>query len=77
MSDEKLYVGTKIITAVPMDSVAWNKRLNPNYSAPVEPAEPGYKVTYPDGCVRWSPKDVFDTAYREVTEGEIKMLTQG
>ena len=25
---------------------------------------PGYKVVYPDGYVSWSPKDVFEKAYR-------------
>lgn len=24
----------------------------------------GYKVMYPDGYVSWSPKDVFEKAYR-------------
>lgn len=28
----------------------------------------GYKVVYPDGYVSWSPKDVFEEAYRE-TDG--------
>ena len=29
-----------------------------------EPAENGYKVVYPDGYVSWSPKKVFEEAYR-------------
>jgi hypothetical protein len=28
----------------------------------------GYKVVYPDGYVSWSPKDVFEEAYKE-TDG--------
>ena len=29
-----------------------------------EPAENGYKVVYPDGYASWSPKEVFEKAYR-------------
>jgi len=34
----------------------------------------GYKVVYPDGYVSWSPKKVFEEAYREVNEEEIELL---
>lgn len=30
----------------------------------MEPEEPGYRVRYPDGYESWSPKDVFEEAYR-------------
>ena len=30
----------------------------------MEPVEPGYRVRYPDGYESWSPKDVFEEAYR-------------
>lgn len=30
----------------------------------------GYRVLYPDGYISWSPKDVFEPVYREVTFGE-------
>ena len=47
------YIGTKIIQAEPMEK---NGR-------------DGYKVVYaPDGYESWSPKDVFEAAYRE-TDG--------
>ncbi len=39
-----------------------------------EENQPGYKVTYPDGYVSWSPKEVFETAYREVTVSERKLF---
>ena len=29
--------------------------------------EDGYKVVYPDGYESWSPKDVFEAAYRETS----------
>lgn len=48
----KQYIGTKIIQAEPM--VGKNGKN-------------GYKVVYPDGYESWSPKDVFEEAYRETT----------
>ena len=48
----KHYIGTKIVQAEPMEK---NDRK-------------GYKVVYaPDGYESWSPKDVFEEAYRETT----------
>ena len=46
------YIGTKIIEAEPMSRSRGDK------------AEDGYKVRYPDGYESWSPKDVFNEAYR-------------
>ncbi len=64
---EDVYIGTKIVAAEPMDSVAfagWQGR-------PGElPARPGYKVRYEDGYTSWSPKDVFERCYRKVTANE-------
>jgi hypothetical protein len=45
----KRYVGTKIIHAQPEQRIG----------------EPGYLVRYADGYESWSPKDVFEEAYRE------------
>lgn len=40
--------------------------------SPRHPRDPkdGYKVMYPDGHISWSPKHVFEEAYREVSAGE-------
>lgn len=51
----KQYIGTKIIQAEPM------KRGG------VDGIKEGYKVVYPDGYESWSPKDVFEAAYRETS----------
>jgi len=60
--DEKLYIGVKIIKAYP--------EANGD-------GVPGYHVTYPDGYESWSPKNVFDNAYREITDSEeILLLTE-
>ena len=53
------YIGTKIIEAEPCK--AWkDTKLH-------KAGEDGYKVRYPDGYESWSPKDVFEEAYREAS----------
>jgi hypothetical protein len=47
----KQYIGTKIIQAEPE----------------MKDGKEGYKVTYPDGYVSWSPAETFEEAYRETT----------
>ena len=39
-----------------------------------EPHEVGYKVVYEDGYESWSPKDVFERCYREVTSEEANLV---
>lgn len=70
----KTYIGTKIVDAVP----AWritSARGGHQYVAVKDPnlicdggsrLEDGYKVIYSDGYESWSPKDVFEAAYREI-----------
>ena len=57
----KTYIGTKIIQAEPQEN---------------QVGQPGYKVMYSDGYVSWSPKAVFEIAYREVTEEEKTLISQ-
>ena len=54
------YIGTKEITA-------WEQEKD---------GQPGYAVKYADGYTSWSPKDVFEEAYR-VSEGDEQRLTFG
>jgi len=54
------YVGCKIIQAEPMEEIVSGDRI----------PRPGYKVVYPGGYVSWSPKDVFEEAYRPISEKE-------
>ena len=51
----KEYIGTKMIQAEP------EKGLYRPYD---QELTEGYRVVYPDGYVSWSPKDVFEAAYR-------------
>lgn len=48
MSNAILYVGTKVVLAKPEE----------------KDGRPGYAVRYQDGYESWSPKDVFDEAYK-------------
>ena len=60
------YIGVKIIYAEPMSVAEYNEKIRPlTYSGE---CQDGYRVVYEDGYVSWSPKDVFETAYR-VTSG--------
>ena len=59
------YIGTKIIEAVPAIRKG-GKVYEEGKPIPksMDPTEEGYRVRYPDGYESWSPKDVFEEAYR-------------
>lgn len=67
------YVGSKIIEACPMDLSVFNE----TYSKviPKTEGEHGYVVFYPDGYVSWSPKVVFEEAYRKLNKKEISSVS--
>lgn len=69
----KTYIGTKILQAEPALRITdgWSRKtIVPVASEPViqpgDKVEEGYKVVYKDGYESWSPKAVFEEAYREV-----------
>ncbi len=60
----KIYIGTKTVSATP----AWRVggKIYPK-DGPVPRSmnrEDGYKVVYEDGYKSWSPKEVFEKAYK-------------
>ena len=69
MEVNKTYIGAKLILACPMDECTFLKEWK-GQDVTNRETRPGYKVTYPDGYVSWSPQDTFETAYREITKGE-------
>ncbi len=70
----KTYIGTKVIDAEPMTRGEYNKFSGWQIPADENPNDEGYRVIYPDGYVSWSPKEVFENAYREIGElDELKM----
>ena len=64
----KTYIGTKIIEASPAIRKG-GKVYDANELIPrsMDPAEEGYKVRYQDGYESFSPKDVFERFYLELT----------
>ena len=64
----KQYIGTKIIQAEPAYRVDGEVFVKANIVPCGYHIEDGYKVVYPDGYESWSPKDVFEAAYR-ATDG--------
>ena len=64
----KKYIGTKVIHAEP--ATQGDFRYTKAVAVDPETAKhdgdntPGYMVIYEDGYVSWSPKDVFEAAYR-------------
>lgn len=61
------YLGVKLVQAEPAikkdGKVYGDSDPIPKNMAPILD---GYRVTYPDGYVSWSPKDTFEEAYRPI-----------
>lgn len=64
----KTYIGTKIIEAAPAIRKG-GEVYEKDQPIPksMDPVEEGYKVRYQDGYESWSPKDVFERSYLELT----------
>lgn len=76
----KQYIGTKIVKAMPMTMTKAQEMLGREIK-PATVEEDGYLVEYKDGYKSWSPKSVFEEAYREADSvnfgGAIVMLKAG
>lgn len=57
------YIGVKIIKAEPMNLIAAEELLQRKIK---KGNEEGYLVEYEDGYKSWSPKDIFEKAYRKI-----------
>lgn len=73
MGEKKLYIGSKLINAYSLDECSFLKNFKGQDVSNRE-TRPGYLVKYPDGYTSWSPKETFETAYREVTDSEKAMI---
>lgn len=70
----KTYIGAKIIQGEPMDECTFLRDFK-GQDVTNRDTRPGYRVIYPpDGYVSWSPKENFENAYREVTQGEKELM---
>jgi hypothetical protein len=84
----KCYIGAKIIRAEPMAEFDFLREKNPHQwrrrvsslklidpkPLPNREQRPGYKVLYPDGYVSWSPQNVFEEAYRPISDKEKELI---
>lgn len=68
------YIGCKLIKAKPMSKFEWLELNGTDTTNLDQPNLEGYLVIYPDGYQSWSPKEVFETAYRLVTDSEIDLI---
>lgn len=77
----KKYIGTKVVNATPAWRVDGKVYLKDDAVPKSMNREDGYKVVYEGGYESWSPKDVFEKAYREVGSvnfgGAIDLLKAG
>lgn len=74
--DPKTYIGTKVIHAVPMTRLEYNRLRRWTLPEDEDGNDQGYLVQYADGqetnvegfggYVSWSPKDVFEGSYKPV-----------
>ncbi len=69
----RIYVGTKILSATPMDEGTFLTTFK-GQDTRNQKTRAGYLVVYPDGYESWSPKETFEIAYREVTIEERALL---
>lgn len=64
------YLGVKIVEAESMSEASFINNVK-NEDVPQDClCRDGYKVTYEDGYVSWSPKEVFEKAYAPILESE-------
>ena len=68
----KAYIGVKIIQAIQQDEHAF--LATKGRGIPDRETRDGYRVHYPDGYISWSPKEVFESAYREVSQSEAGLV---
>ena len=68
------YIGTKIVQATAMTAVEFYAATWLTVRGATSDDQPGYRVVYEDGYASWSPKEVFERAYRRVTESEAAMI---
>ena len=66
MSEDKKYIGVKLVDAIHMTRHAWNTSEG---VGPVGDDEEGFQVCYENGYISWCPEAAFLEANREVESG--------
>ncbi len=73
----KSYIGTKVVLARPMSEDEFLETVKGKTKEEIRMRETqgdGYEVTYEDGYVSWSPKEVFERCYREISGKEEQLI---
>lgn len=71
------YISTKLVTVCSMDEftfLIFYKRQSLTARDKIRGTKPGYKVAYLDGFEFWMFKELFEGAYRKITDSEKAML---
>ena len=72
----KTYIGTKILLAECLTEKEFFDRSGTPYDKRTYDRS-GYLIVYPDGYESWSPKEVFEAAYRLVSDDEKTIVCGG
>lgn len=73
------YTGMKLVTVCPMDEhtfLIFYMRQSLTAKDKIRKTRPGYKVAYLDGFEFWMFKELFEGAYRKITDTEIHYLKE-
>lgn len=60
------YLGVKLVEAEPKNLGDYNKFKGWNIPKDEDPLREGYMVKYSDNYISWSPKEIFEEAYRKL-----------
>lgn len=72
----KTYIGAKLIKATPMTRGDYNIHKGWAIPSNEDPTEVGYLVEYSTNYQSWSPKAIFEEAYRELNVAETTYLKE-
>lgn len=72
----KTYIGVKILRARPMKLGAYNTLREWKIPENENPHRDGYYLEYADGYKSWSPKEIFEGAYRLISTEEIATVAK-
>jgi hypothetical protein len=64
------FIGVKIVQAEPCSLGDYNHSRGWTIPADEDPKRAGYYLRYPDGYQSWSPAEVFEGAYRLISDDE-------
>ncbi len=70
------FIGVKLLQAKPMNLGDYNRYRGWDIPANEDPNRPGYLVKYSDTYESWSPKEIFESAFMSLGDGNDSRITQ-